>query len=506
MPQTHIHLHSDSTSKRIRPAEIIAAILLERYAECVAPVLVAIGGPGGTGKSTFAEKLQHHLNNCPILRLDDYKRSRTERYPHNFFGAAPEANQIELLKNHLATLKEGQSIDKPVYNSKLGKCDRTTPFSPDRFVILDGEIATYDVFKDLVDFKIFIDSDWQTQLQTRINRDIADRGYDPEKAIDTFLNSNLREFRQYGAASRQSADIHLYCRHDYRLVIESVKQALFQQHQSLFTAAFHEVTWQGLYCPLLTPFDADGCIDQTALLRHLEFLTDHSVERILVNGTSAEFFSLHPRERRQILTLVEEYFPGLVVFQAGSDSQALTRDEIRWAEDYGADGVMVLPPYYYANVHETGLIRYLSELSENLSIPFLLYNFPQHTQNPLTPNLLNQVPHFALKDSDYNLALLPHTPCYLVGSDTRIPAAIQSGAKGFVSATANLLPAEYVQLEGLAENQQWEEAEQLQQEIDQKSASLRNPQFLSHLKYRLAQQLPGYPSHVRRPLCDWEAN
>lgn len=75
---------------------------------------------------------------------------------------------------------------------------------------------------DCFDFSVFIDAHWRTQLQTRLERDIRERGYSPRKAIETFLHSNLLEFEIYGAASKHWADIHLHCDAEYRLTADAL--------------------------------------------------------------------------------------------------------------------------------------------------------------------------------------------------------------------------------------------------------------------------------------------
>ena len=108
--------------------------------------MVAVGGPGGIGKSTFAAALAQTLGEAVVLGLDD--------------------------------------------------------------------------------FSIFIDAHWRTQLHTRIERDILERGYTPRKAIETFLHSNLLEFETYGASSKNWADVHLHCDAQYRLTAAAICSTL----------------------------------------------------------------------------------------------------------------------------------------------------------------------------------------------------------------------------------------------------------------------------------------
>ncbi|MHC5083320.1 MAG: AAA family ATPase, partial [Planctomycetota bacterium] len=110
--KTHV-VHKGSESKR-RGAEIILSTLIKKqFADADSPVLIAIGGPGGTGKTTFAKRLCKQLPGATILTLDDYKTPRSVRQKQNLFGAHPNANEMDLILSHLKTLKQNQSIKKP---------------------------------------------------------------------------------------------------------------------------------------------------------------------------------------------------------------------------------------------------------------------------------------------------------------------------------------------------------------------------------------------------------
>jgi uridine kinase len=201
---------------------VIAGVVEALFGQMDRPALVAVGGPGGIGKTRFAHDLAHALECAVVLGLDDYKRPREERYPKGIYGAHPEANELDLLRQHLGHLRQGQAVERPLYCSERGRIWSSAIFAPDRFVVVEGEVATYRQLADLMDFSVFIDSHWKTQLNTRITRDIEERGYDPKKAIATFLHSNLGEFEEFGRESKDWADVHLHCNEDYTLVIDAV--------------------------------------------------------------------------------------------------------------------------------------------------------------------------------------------------------------------------------------------------------------------------------------------
>jgi 4-hydroxy-tetrahydrodipicolinate synthase len=219
----------------------------------------------------------------------------------------------------------------------------------------------------------------------------------------------------------------------------------------------------------------------------------------MVNGTTAEFYSLLPEERKTLLKLARRHFSGMVVLHAGGLGLAQNKLEVRWANEFGADAVAALPPIYPAGLPVPGIIDYFQALEAVAEVPFILYNFPKHTGNAITPEILQAVPHFALKDSAQNLELMEHTPRYFIGSSTAIFEPVQQGAAGFVAATANVRPELYADFEMLLIAARPEEAAVMQEEVRAYSAPF-SAGGVPLLKQALARELPGYPPHVRCPL------
>ncbi len=497
--KTHV-THDKKTMTRRPAEEVLAALLRERFTSAERPVVIAIGGPGGTGKSTFCHALAKQLFDSAILTLDDYKTSRESRAGQNLFGAHPDANKMELIRTHLEAVRRGESFDQPVYNAVTGDADATQLFTPARFTILDGEISTYRQFRDLVDFAIFLDSDWRTQLATRVTRDIEERQYSREKAIATFLQSNLREFEKFGAESKAWSDVHLYRHDDDRLAIESIAEELYPSFAQLIDDGSHDVGLRGLIVPVATPFDENNTIDDVALIRHLEWLAERGVRRLMINGTTGEFFSLLPTERKHVLALARRYFPGVVMAQVGADSLVQTLEAARWAADCGADAVIALPPYYFANAPGDGVVEYFNAIADAVDVPFMIYNFAQHTGNKIAPGQLQRIRHFGIKDSDSDLSLLSATSHYFMGGDSKIFNAWQAGAVGFVSARANCLPELFVAMERAMETNDRAKGETLHAQILTVCKQLTGANQIAKIKWMLAQMLDGYPAAVRLPL------
>lgn len=482
-----------------RPEKVIAEVLNSFFKDHKEPVFIAVGGPGGSAKTTFSTKLASLLPEASILNLDNYKKTRKQRIELGLWGPHPQANRIDLVIEHLRMLRTGNTIEVPLYDLESGEYPEKASFSPVRFNIIEGEIATYAQLRDMIDFSIFIDSDLKTQLKTRLGRDMRERGHSYEKAVTNFLKSNIQEFSQYGAQSKSWADVHIQCDDDYNLVLESVDNKYLRLFDSVI-AKMKQTVIEGLIVPLPTPFNEDDTICRKAMIDHLKWLYANGVCRILVSGTTGEFFSLTSDERIELLDIAKEHFPGMVMFQAGTESLVSTVKLVKRAVRHGADIIMVLPPYYFSGAPQSGLVQYFKSVADICQVPLVLYNFPKHAGNPITSDILNQVPHSAIKDSSVQYELIPFTPCYLVGSSSKIVEPMRMGAKGFVSALANCFPSLYVQLERSLKESDFTAAIEIQKEIVSKKALFEAKLEILQLKKILSTMIDGYHEKGRIPL------
>lgn len=254
-----------------------------------------------------------------------------------------------------------------------------------------------------------------------------------------------------------------------------------------------KVELKGLVVPVPTPFSEDGSVDFGAFLSHLDWLAECGVNNLLINGTTAEFFSLTHDEQMALLQAARESWSGSLGFHLGSTALFQGLETARAAEHVGVDFIASLPPFYIANAPADGIVEWFNELSEATELPFILYNFPKHTGNPLTAEMLGKIPHWGMKDSSADLSLVSATPRYFVGGDRKISAAYSAGAVGFVSASANIDPKPYLQIEN-------EQTPELQAEVDEVNARTSGPYAIARIKQALSEILPGYPSAVRPPL------
>jgi 4-hydroxy-tetrahydrodipicolinate synthase len=492
---THFHLHSR------QPAEAVCADCIDFLAgrKESSPFLVAIGGPGGSGKTTFAEKLKSRLADSSIVHLDNYKTSRSDRRKKQLSGPHPDANQTQLVIEHLSAVKSGKQISLPHYDLESGDTGSWSDFIPTRIIIVEGEISTYREFRHFMNLSIFIDSDFRTQLNARIGRDREVRGHSLEKAIRTFLKSNLTEFTLYGADSKQWADIHLFCHEDYHFSLESVHNRLAEPLIHLLddVTAIHP---SGCIVPVATPFEKNLSLCHTAFINHLSWLSEQGITRIIVGGTTAEFFSLTFSERLTLLKLAREYFPGYIIFNISANDVSTVSELAKRASQYGTDALICLPPSYYAAAPEHGLTTWFSAVSGTCELPLFLYNFPKHTGNPLTSQMLSEIPHAGVKDSSGDLALIDATPVYLLGGDTQIVEMHKKGGCGFVPGLPNVFPRTYIEIEMLLERKKYEDVGRLLSEISSFRSGLPKVSGIVIIKKILNKILEDYPAVVRPPL------
>ena len=432
--------------------------------------------------------------------MDNYRTPRAEREARRLFGSDPAANRMDLLAGHLELIRQNRTFDSPCYDTGRGIADTTAVYVPRRFNILDGEISTYAQLAAKIDFSIFVDAHWRTQLLSRIGRDVDSRAASPEKAIRTFLQSNLIDAPRYSGEARRRADIVLFREADGRLRLDEAAEPLMDILRESAGGAPADTDFGGLIVPLVTPFDTCGGLAGEMLERHVDFLFENGVRRILVNGTTGEFFSLTREERRRAFVAVRKRFDGIVVMHAGYAGIAETVDEAKWGEEWGADAIMVSAPFYVANAPSKGCIDYFRAVADTVRVPLILYNFPKHTQNPITKDVLEAVQHFALKDSSGNLELMAHTQRYYTGPDTLIRAAMRMGAFGFVSAHANVAPALLARMEKALASGDIAAADAIQEEITRMAGAYSGQHHIAKLKYGLSSVLGGYPAAVRPPL------
>jgi 4-hydroxy-tetrahydrodipicolinate synthase len=141
--------------------------------------------------------------------------------------------------------------------------------------------------------------------------------------------------------------------------------------------------FRGSYTVTITPFTEDGsAIDVDAWKGFLDWQLEVGVPGLIVLGTTGEFLTVSDEERRLLVGTAIEHVTGRVPVLVGAMNASTTRAvrNAREAEELGADGLMILPPYYYTPT-EDEIFGYYRAICEAVSLPIMLYN------NPVTSNV-----------------------------------------------------------------------------------------------------------------------
>lgn len=141
-----------------------------------------------------------------------------------------------------------------------------------------------------------------------------------------------------------------------------------------------------------TPFDEQGAVDYTSLLRLVDHLLEQGAHGLAVFGNAGEGYTLLAQERRAILTEVRKHVGTRVPLCAGIGETSTARaiDECREATDLGADALMVLPPYYL-KPDATGVTAFYAAIASAVSTPIMIQDAPLLTGVAMPPKLLAEL-------------------------------------------------------------------------------------------------------------------
>lgn len=177
-------------------------------------IIIGVFGGTGSGKTTIVNQIVSDFNTSDIqvISQDAYYKDNSNityeaRCLLNFDH--PEAIDFELLYQHLSALKNGETIEQPVYNFKThNRTDKTLEISPKKILILEGIlIMNYPKLRSLLDLKVFIDTSSDMRMERRVNRDISERGRTPKEVMDRYINTLKPMHDQFIEPMKIHADV-----------------------------------------------------------------------------------------------------------------------------------------------------------------------------------------------------------------------------------------------------------------------------------------------------------
>ena len=146
---------------------------------------------------------------------------------------------------------------------------------------------------------------------------------------------------------------------------------------------------KGVIALTVTPFKEDGSIDEEKLRDNVRYLIEGGASVIVVNGSCGECYAMSIEEQKQVIRAVVDEANGQVPVVAGTSYSGtdISVELSKYAEDVGADGVQVIPPYYYpANV-----IAHYRKISNSIDIGVIIYNNPEVIGHALTVRTLSKI-------------------------------------------------------------------------------------------------------------------
>lgn len=215
--------------------------------------------------------------------------------------------------------------------------------------------------------------------------------------------------------------------------------------------------FEGTYTALVTPFSADG-IDYPALHRLIDAQIAAGVQGVVPCGSTGESATLSHEEHERVIAATVERVAGRIKVIAGTGSNS-TRESLRltrWAKEHGADGALLIAPYYNKPTQD-GLRAHYEAVAQGVDLPLIVYNIPGRSAVNIAPETmakLAEVPNIVgVKEASGSLDQVSRTVqlcgsklTVLSGDDSLTLPIMSVGGRGVIAVISNLVPDRLVKL------------------------------------------------------------
>ncbi len=271
--------------------------------------------------------------------------------------------------------------------------------------------------------------------------------------------------------------------------------------------------FRGSIPALATPF-CDDLFDEAVFRDFVEWQIAEGSHGLVPAGTTGESATLSADEHYRVVELCVEVAAGRVpvIAGCGSNSTQSAIQNMKAAEERGADAALVVLPYYNRPSQE-GLSAHFSALAEASSLPIIVYNVPSRTVTDITVETLARlaaIPSIVgIKDASGDLARVSaqRLACgedfiQLSGNDDMTLGYMAMGGVGAISVTANVAPRLCAQFQNACLSGDWNAALKLQDRLYPLHAALFSDASPGPTKYALSRVRPDFRSALRLPMTD----
>lgn len=212
-----------------------------------------------------------------------------------------------------------------------------------------------------------------------------------------------------------------------------------------------KIIFKGCGTALATPFTDSG-INFKEFEKLIEFQINEGIDSLIVCGTTGESATMNLEEKKELIKFAAKIIKGRVPLIVGTGSNC-TQNVIelsKYTEDVGADGLLIVTPYYNKTTQE-GLIKHYSKIAKNTKLPIILYNVPSRTGINITPKTcleLSKIENIvAIKEASGNLSQIAEIASLCKdnlniysGNDDQILPVLSLGGIGVISVLSNIFP------------------------------------------------------------------
>lgn len=231
--------------------------------------------------------------------------------------------------------------------------------------------------------------------------------------------------------------------------------------------------FHGSMTAIITPFDEQGNVDEESYRKLIEFQIENGTDVIVPCGTTGESATLNYDEHNQVIKIcidqVKKRVP--VIAGTGSNSTAEAIEISRHAKELGADGLLLVSPYYNKPSQE-GLFQHYKAIAQNVALPQILYNVPGRTGMNMTAAITIRLAEFdqivAIKEASGDITQASEIIAkagdkidVLSGDDFLALPLMACGAKGVISVSANIIPKQVKDMVVAVNENRWADATQM---------------------------------------------